>query len=42
VSAYVLIDLYGFYGLWVALLVSYAARGISLLTRYPKLEKSIR
>ena len=41
VSAYVLIDLYGFYGLWVALLVSYAARGISLLTRYPKLEKSI-
>lgn len=41
VSAYVLIDLYGFYGLWIALLVSYAARGISLLTRYPKLEKSI-
>ena len=41
VSAYVLIDLYEFYGLWLALLVSYAARGISLLTRYPKLEKSI-
>ena len=41
VSAYVLIDLYGFYGLWIALLVSYAARGISLLTRYPKLEKLI-
>ena len=41
VSAYVLIDFYGFYGLWIALLVSYAARGISLLTRYPKPEKSI-
>ena len=41
VSAYVFMDLYGFYGLWIALLVSYAARGISLLTRYPKLEKSI-
>ena len=41
VSAYVFIGLYGFYGLWIALLVSYAARGISLLTRYPKLEKSI-
>ena len=41
VSAYLLIDLYGFYGLWLALLVSYAARGISLVMRYPKLEKSI-
>ena len=41
VSAYVFIDLYGFYGLWLALLVSYAARGISLVIRYPKLEKSI-
>ena len=41
VSAYVFIDLYGFYGLWLALLVSYAARGISLVMRYPKLEKSI-
>ena len=41
VSAYVFIGLYGFYGLWIALLVSYSARGISLLTRYPKLEKSI-
>jgi len=41
VSAYLLIDLYGFYGLWLALLVSYAARGISLVIRYPKLEKSI-
>ena len=41
VSAYVFIDLYGFYGLWLALLVSYAARGLSLVMRYPKLEKSI-
>ena len=41
VSAYIFIDLYGFYGLWLALLVSYAARGISLVMRYPKLEKSI-
>ena len=40
-SAYILINLYGFYGLWVALLVSYAARGISLLTKYPRLESSI-
>ena len=41
VCAYVFMVLYGFYGLWIALLVSYAARGISLLIRYPKIEKSI-
>ena len=41
VCAYVFMVLYGFYGLWIALLVSYAARGISLLIRYPKIEESI-
>ena len=40
-AAYVLVGLYGFYGLWVALLVSFIVRGLSLLSKYPRLEKSI-
>lgn len=37
-SAVVLVPIWGNHGLWVALLISFAARGITLALRYPALE----
>lgn len=39
--AFALMPVLGNHGLWVALLVSFAARGITLAARYPALERSI-
>lgn len=40
-AALLLIPVYGNHGLWVALLVSFVARGITLGLRYPSLERSV-
>jgi len=36
-----LIPAYGNHGLWMALLISFAARGVTLGMRYPRLERSV-
>ncbi|GKY88409.1 MATE family efflux transporter [Sinisalibacter aestuarii] len=41
VALLVLVPLIGNHGLWAALIVSFVARGISLGTRYPALERSV-
>lgn len=41
VAVLILLPLYGNHGLWGALLISYGARGLSLLSRYPSLERSL-
>lgn len=38
IAVYTLIPLFGNHGLWMALLISFAARGITLALRYPSLE----
>ena len=38
IAVYTLIPIFGNHGLWMALLVSFAARGITLAFRYPSLE----
>ncbi|WP_136637239.1 MATE family efflux transporter [Pseudooceanicola onchidii] len=40
-AVYALIPAFGNHGLWMALLVSFAARGITLAFRYPALERSV-
>jgi MATE family multidrug resistance protein len=34
--------LFGNHGLWMALLISFIARGATLLARYPSLERAAR
>ncbi|SMX32178.1 MATE family efflux transporter [Actibacterium lipolyticum] len=41
VALAVLMPLYGNHGLWLALLISFAARGLTLGARYPALEASV-
>ncbi|MCP4819583.1 MAG: MATE family efflux transporter, partial [Shimia sp.] len=36
-----LIPTFGNHGLWIALLISFAARGVTLGLRYPRLERSV-
>ena len=40
-SLWILVPLYGNHGLWIALLISFVTRGITLLIKYPALERSI-
>ncbi len=40
-AAFALMPLLGNHGLWIALLISFAARGITLGLKYPNLERSI-
>lgn len=40
-AALALMPTFANYGLWIALLISFAARGITLATKYPELERSI-
>ena len=40
-AIFVLLPLMGNHGLWVALLISFAARGATLGARYPALERSV-
>ncbi len=40
IAAYVLMDLLGNDGLWMAFLIAFLARGITLATRYPALERA--
>ncbi|ABD55882.1 MATE family efflux transporter [Jannaschia sp. CCS1] len=41
VAAIVLIPVLGNHGVWAALLISFAARGVTLGTRYPALERAV-
>lgn len=41
-AAWVLMALWGNHGLWIAYLVSYVARGLTLAIRYPALERSAK
>lgn len=41
-SVWLLMPAYGNHGLWIALLISFVARGVTLLLRYPALERSVR
>ncbi len=41
-SLMVLMPAFGNHGLWLALLVSFVARGATLLWRYPVLERSVQ
>lgn len=41
-SVWLLMPAYGNDGLWIALLVSFVARGLTLLVRYPALERAVR
>lgn len=41
-SVWMLMPAYGNHGLWIALLISFVARGLTLLVRYPALERSVR
>ena len=41
VAVWVLMPVFGNHGLWVALLISLAARGVTLASRYPSLEASL-
>ena len=40
-SAYALVPVFGNHGLWIALLISFVARGATLAARYPALERSV-
>ena len=40
-AALALMPLFGNHGLWLALLISFAARGVTLAARYPALERSV-
>jgi len=40
-AAVMLVPIYGNHGLWMALLVSFVARGLTLAARYPALERSV-
>ena len=40
VAVAILVPLYGNHGLWTALVISFAARGITLGARYPALERA--
>ncbi|SMX24649.1 MATE family efflux transporter [Boseongicola aestuarii] len=42
VAAWALVPAYGNHGLWMALLISFIARGVTLAVRYPALERSAR
>ena len=41
-ALYALTPMLGNHGLWIALLISYVARGVTLALRYPALEQSVR
>lgn len=41
IAAFSLVPIMGNHGLWAALLISYVARGLSLASRYPGLERSV-
>jgi MATE family multidrug resistance protein len=41
-ALWVLMPLFGNHGLWMALLISFIARGATLLARYPSLERAAR
>ena len=41
VAAAVLIPVFGNHGVWAALLISFAARGVTLAARYPALERGV-
>ncbi len=41
IAAAVLIPLFGNHGLWLALLICYVARGVTLWARYPALEAAV-
>lgn len=41
VAAWALVPAYGNHGLWMALLISFIARGVTLAVRYPDLERSV-
>jgi MATE family multidrug resistance protein len=38
-AVFALVPHYGNHGLWMALLISFVARGVTLGVRYPKLER---
>jgi MATE family multidrug resistance protein len=38
VAVWLLVPMFGNHGLWMALLISFAARGLTLAVRYPSLE----
>lgn len=40
-AAVLLVPVYGNHGLWMALLISFVARGLTLAARYPALERSV-
>ncbi len=40
ITAVALVPVYGNHGLWIALLVSFVARGVTMALRYPALERS--
>lgn len=41
VAAFALVPHFGNHGLWMALLISFVARGVTLAARYPALERSV-
>jgi MATE family multidrug resistance protein len=41
VAAFALVPQFGNHGLWMALLISFLARGVTLAARYPALERSV-
>ncbi|MEM1351745.1 MAG: MATE family efflux transporter, partial [Pseudomonadota bacterium] len=40
-AVFVLLPSLGNHGLWLALLISFVARGVTLAARYPSLERSV-
>ena len=40
-AAYALVPFFANHGLWIALLISFVARGATLAARYPALERSV-
>ena len=40
-AVFALVPLFGNHGLWLALLVSFVARGVTLGLRYPALERGV-
>lgn len=40
-AAFALVPVFGNHGLWMALLISFVARGVTLAARYPALERSV-
>jgi MATE family multidrug resistance protein len=41
-AVWILLDPFGNHGLWLALLISMLARGLTLALRYPALERAAR